>query len=252
MRTPVIVLCAFGTSTEAMATYDHIDEVIRSRYPDNDIRWAFTSEGVIRKLRGRGIACYTLPEVYEILRREGKTEVLVQSLHIMPGQEFHEKIVMVPAKGLNVKYGLPLLSEDDDFERLFKALEPRFPPEEEAVTILCAHGNKRRPEFNAPFLRLDSYIRGRRKNTFVATVDGPPGTESAFSDAKAAGVGRVHFVPLMLVAGRHIMEDVMGEGENSWKNQLSPMKATVEEGLGYNDDVIEIYIEHIGKALDQF
>ncbi|HEX29971.1 TPA: cobalt chelatase, partial [Candidatus Poribacteria bacterium] len=45
MRTPVIVLCAFGTSTEAMATYNHIDEVIRSRYPDNDIRWAFTSEG---------------------------------------------------------------------------------------------------------------------------------------------------------------------------------------------------------------
>ena len=249
---PVIVLCAFGTSTKAMATFDTIEEAIGKRVPGHEICWAYTSRMIIAKLKKRGIVRHTLSEVYERLRDEGKTNVVVQSLHVVPGSEFHEKLVMVPAKGLNVKYGLPLLSGEADFDKLFKALAPKFASEEDAVTLLCGHGNDHRPEFNAALLRMDQLVRERRKNTFLATVEGQPGTERAFADARAAGVANVHFVPMMLVAGDHIMNDVMGDEEDSWKNVLSPMTATVEKGMGTNDEVLNIYIGHLRKALEQF
>jgi sirohydrochlorin cobaltochelatase len=249
---PVIVLCAFGTSTKAMSTYDHLDKAIQKQYPEHEVRWAYTSNFIIKKLKKEGIIRHTLPEVYESLRKEGKTNVVVQSMHVVPGQEFHRKMIMVPAKGLNVKYGYPLLSEDADFDKLFKALEPSFAPEKDSVTILCGHGNDHHPEYNATLIQMDKYLREHHKNTFLATVEGQPGIDQAFADAKAAGVEKVHFVPMMLVAGDHIMNDVMGDEEDSWKNQLAPMTATAEKGMGYNDDVIKIYIEHINKALEQF
>lgn len=249
---PVIVLCAFGTSTEAMETYDYIDKVISKNYSEYEIIWAYTSNIIIKKLKEEGIVHYTLPEVYENLRKEGKTNVVVQSLHIVPGQEFHQKIVRVPSKGLNVKYGYPLLSDESDFEKLFKALEPSFPSENESVTILCGHGNDHRPEFNASLIKMDEYLRKNRKNTFLATVEGQPGVEKAFRDAKSSGLDKVHFVPIMLVAGDHILNDVMGDEEDSWKNQLGPMKATAEKGMGYNNAVIQIFIDHISSALEQF
>ncbi len=213
---------------------------------------------IINKLKKQGIVRHTLPEVYEALRKEGKTKVLVQSMHVVPGQEFHKKIVMVPAKGLNIKYGFPLLSEDADFDKLFKVLEPKFASEKDSVTILCAHGNDHHPEFNAALMEMDKYALKHRKNTFLATVEGQPGTGQAFADAKAAAVkfakqsresGKVHFVPMMLVAGDHIMNDVMGDEEDSWKNILSPMTATAEKGMGVNLDVLKIYIEHLNRVI---
>ena len=249
---PVIVLCAFGTSTKAMATFDTIEEAIRKRVPGHEICWAYTSRMIIAKLKKRGIVRHTLAEVYERLRKEGKTNVAVQSLHVVPGSEFHEKLVLVPAKGLNVKYGLPLLSGEADFEKLFAALAPKCASERDAVTLLCGHGNDHRPEFNTALIKMDQLVRERRKNTFLATVEGQPGTDRACADARAAGVANVHFVPMMLVAGDHIMNDVMGDGEDSWKNALSSMAATVGKGMGVNDEVLKIFIEHLRKALEQF
>ena len=249
---PVIILCAFGTSTEALSTFEYIEKLIKEQYKGYEIRWAYTSQIVIKKLKEKGVVLQTLSDVYEDLRRTGKTNVIVQSLHIVPGQEFHREIVMLPAKGLNVKYGYPLLTDDSDFEKLFKALEPYFAPENDSVTILCGHGNDNNPEFNASLIKMDEYLRNKRKNTFLATVEGQPGIDKPFNDAKSSGLSKVHFVPLMLVAGDHIMNDVMGDEDDSWKNQLAPMKATAEKGMGYNDAVIRIFMDHIDRALEQF
>ncbi len=249
---PVIVLCAFGTSTKAIETYEYIQKFISNKYPEYQIKLAYTSNIVLNKLKESGVICKTLSEVYEDLRKEGKTKVVVQSLHIVPGQEFHQKIIMVPSKGLNIKYGYPLLSYESDFEKVYKAIEQSFAPENEAVTILCGHGNDKYPEFNASLVKMDEYLRHNRKNTFLATVEGQPGTENAFEDAKISGLSKVHFVPFMLVAGDHVINDVMGDEEDSWKNQLKPMEASVGESLGYNEAIIQIVIEHIDRALEQF
>ena len=47
---PAIVLVAFGTSTKAFATYHHFEEKVKARFPDYDIRWAFTSVKIRHKL----------------------------------------------------------------------------------------------------------------------------------------------------------------------------------------------------------
>ena len=40
---PAIVLVAFGTSTKAFDTYKHFEAKVRERFPEHDIRWAYTS-----------------------------------------------------------------------------------------------------------------------------------------------------------------------------------------------------------------
>jgi hypothetical protein len=40
---PAIVLAAFGTTTAAFDTYNHFETKVKERFPDHEIRWAFTS-----------------------------------------------------------------------------------------------------------------------------------------------------------------------------------------------------------------
>ena len=44
---PAIVLAAFGTTTEAFDTYNHFEKKVKERFPDYEIRWAFTSRKAV-------------------------------------------------------------------------------------------------------------------------------------------------------------------------------------------------------------
>jgi hypothetical protein len=47
---PAIVLTAFGTTSAAADTYRHIEGKVKERFPGQEIRWAFTSPKVRRKV----------------------------------------------------------------------------------------------------------------------------------------------------------------------------------------------------------
>ncbi len=51
-KKPAIVMVAFGTSViDSRRVFDHIDKRVRERYPDFEVRWAFTSQFIIEKLK---------------------------------------------------------------------------------------------------------------------------------------------------------------------------------------------------------
>ena len=61
-REPALVLTAFGTSTAAADTYRHLEDQVKARFPGHQIRWAFTSEKVRRKVaREQGQELTDLP-----------------------------------------------------------------------------------------------------------------------------------------------------------------------------------------------
>ena len=95
-------------------------------------------------------------------------------------------------------------------------------------------------------------VREKYKNAFVATVEGKPGFEQAMSDTRQTGLKKVHFIPVMLVAGDHIMNDVMGEDDpESWKSQLG-LEASAETGLGSNPQVMALFLERIERLITMF
>ena len=69
------------------------------------------------------------------LNAAGYTRVAIQSLHIVPGEEWDKKVVQVSREipGLKVALGKPLLSSPDDQERVLQTVAQTFPKD---LTIL--------------------------------------------------------------------------------------------------------------------
>jgi sirohydrochlorin cobaltochelatase len=255
---PVIVIVTFGSSMkQGLRNLEDFDQMVRERFPDHDIRWAWTAGSIIRKLALAGITTMferqvpikRLDKVYEDLRRENKTNVVVQCLLIMPGAKMRQALGY-RTDGLNVKFGYSLLFDPQNIQRTADALSSEFGAADTAV-ILCAHGNEEHPEFNAPFVEMDAYLRQRYDNVFVATVEGPPDPSLAIESVKKSGASRVKFVPLMLVEGDHILHDVMGDEPDSWKT-LVGLPATNVTGLASNRQVMYYFLQNIADLLSQF
>ena len=57
----------------------------------------------------------------------------------------------------------------------------------------------------------------------------------------------------MFVAGEHVMSDVLGDHEDSWKSKLEGYQLDTEEkGLGFNKKILEIYFDHLVEAAAAF
>lgn len=252
---PVIILVAFGTSVPAaQAALENIDTRVRAAHPGHEVLWAFTSGVIMRKLKAmgqqtafaRGVPLRDLAEVYADLKARGVVNAVVQSLHVVPGQEYH-KIRRVDPGGIRVRYGQPLMADNGKVAALARALAPRFGGPD-TFTILCGHGNDHRPGHNRRLIALDRHVRATYPDVAVATVEGEPGTEAAFAAVRASGLRKVKFLPLMIVAGDHVMNDVMGEEEESWRSQLG-LEATADGGMGGDPAVVDLFLAHLDRAL---
>jgi len=243
---PAIVLVAFGTSVdEARKVFDFIDTQAHQRYPDYDIQWAFTSQIIINKLKQRGIITHTVAEVVADLRARGVDKIAFQSLHVVPGQE-HNSILKADTDGLQVAFGDALMTSNADIEATIAALTPEINADQD--TVVVAHGNDHHPEFNVQLEKFAAAIEARYPKLTVASVEGTPGI-SSLETVKARQPAQVHFVPLMIVAGDHIMNDVLGDEEDSWKNIIQAPLTSCSRSLGWNPAILAIYFDHLDRAL---
>jgi sirohydrochlorin cobaltochelatase len=255
---PVILITAFGTSApEGQKDLENVDRLVTGRYPDHEVRWAFTSGFIRKKLIAEGkitlfprrVPNLSLQEVYDELRKEGKRGVAVQPLLISAGTEYSDALT-ADTNGLNPEYGYPLLAPPENVERVADILAPRFGGED-TVTIICGHGNDKMPALNTPYILMDKYLRKRYRRVFLTTLEGPPGTEPAFEAAKKLALPRVIFIPLLVVAGGHLVRDIMGTKPDSYLSQLG-VEAAADTGLGRDDKVMYIWMESIDRTLAKF
>ena len=141
---PAIVLVAFGTSTKAFETYKYFEDKVRERFPDHEIRWAYTSNIVREKLKEEQQR--ELPDLAQTLadlKAAGFTQVAVQSLHVVPGEEWEktEKIAK-ETPGLKIALGKPLLSSLADRKKVLEALTKDIPVNsKETAILLVGHGS---------------------------------------------------------------------------------------------------------------
>ncbi len=255
---PAIVLAAFGTTTAAFDTYKHFETKVKERFPGYEIRWAFTSRKVRHKVaQEKGRKLNDLATTLRELKAAGYTRVAIQSLHIVPGEEWDKKVVQVSREipGLKVALGKPLLSSPQDQERVLQTLAQTFPKDlKHTAVVLMAHGSPS-PEGTATYLAFSRLLRARypQQNVFLGTVEGTPGHKEAFAAVKQANPAAVVLMPFMFVAGEHVAKDMLGDDPESWKSELLQQKAYrvegIKKGLGYQDGIIAIYLDHLNQAL---
>lgn len=247
-NTTAIVLVAFGsTAPSTIQTYNSIEKSFNKAFPDYSVSWAYTSDIVIRKLREKGKEIYNVDEAVEILKNKGFTSIVLQSLHIMPGEEFLS--LQSENTSSTTIIGQPLLASDSDIanvadivSRLCKSSIP---------TVIAAHGNGKTLELNAPLLKMASIIESKNSNTVLCSVEGTPGTEPMKRlKAEALKKDSVIFVPFMLIAGVHVQDDLMGEETGSWKNIMGIKNARLTSPLGDLPEIHSIFIDHCKQALE--
>lgn len=253
---PAIVLAAFGTSTAAFETYHHFEQEVKKRFPGYEIKWAFTSRKVRHKLaQEKGQKLNDLPTTLRDLKAAGYSRVAVQSLHIVPGEEWEKKVVEesrgIP--GLKVALGKPLLSSQKDQERVLKTLAQTFPKDlKNTAVILVAHGSPS-SEGTAAYLAFERLLRSHYQNVFLGTVEGKPTKAEAFKAVKKANPATVVLMPFLFVAGEHVAKDILGNEPESWKSELLKQKAYhlegITKGLGYQDGIVNIYLDHLAQAM---
>jgi len=255
---PAIVLAAFGTTTAAFDTYSHFETKVKERFPGYEIRWAFTSHKVRHKVaKEKGQKLNDLATTLRELKAAGYTRLVIQSLHIVPGEEWDKKVVQVSREipGLKVALGKPLLGSPKDQERVLQTLSQTFPKDlDTTAVVLMAHGSPT-PEGTATYLAFSRLLQTRypHQNVFLGTVEGTPAKEEAFAAVKKANPAAVVLMPFMFVAGEHVAKDMLGDDPESWKSELLKQKAYriegIKQGLGYQDGIIAIYLDHLAQAL---
>jgi sirohydrochlorin cobaltochelatase len=255
---PAIVLAAFGTSTAAFETYHHFETEVKKRFPDHEIRWAFTSRKVRHKLaQEEDRKLNDLPTTLKDLKAAGYSKVAIQSLHIVPGEEWEKKVLEESRKisGLKIALGKPLLSNKKDQEQVLKALAQTFPKDlTQNAVVLVAHGSPS-PEGTAAYRAFEQLLRSRypRQNVFFGTVQGKPTRQEALEAVRKSPAATVVLIPFLFVAGEHVTNDILGDSPESWKSGLLKQKPYhiegITQGLGYRDGIVQIYLEHLAQAL---
>ena len=121
MKKAVLVI-SFGTTYKETRekTIEACEKKIREGLEGYDFFRAFTSNIIIKILKDRdGLYIETPIEVLNRLYKEGYKEVIVQSLHIIWGEEFNKLREQV--KEYNYKFekiilGRPLLTHEEDYK----------------------------------------------------------------------------------------------------------------------------------------
>ena len=256
-----ILLVAFGSSIpSAQVSFENIDRQTREKYPGIDVRWAYTST-IIRKKLARQGKYLDSPEVaLAKMQDEGFTHVAVQSLHTIGGSEYHDLRRTVGAFKMmggfqKIILGYPLMATQESMQKVVAAIMGAIPAErkkDEAV-VLMGHGTHH--PSNALYAALMFQLQLQDPNIFVGTVEGYPELDLIQELLTKKGIKKVYLMPFMAVAGDHAKNDMAGDEEDSWKSIFT--RAGIEpvpvlKGTADYDAFVDIWVTHIAGPLAHF
>ncbi|MCK8600463.1 sirohydrochlorin cobaltochelatase [Desulfoferrobacter suflitae] len=255
-----ILVVAFGTSVpQAQKAFDHIDRRVKKAFPDTEIRWAYTSRTIRAKLARQGIRLDSPEIALARLMDEAFTHAAVLSLHTIPGIEFHElcrnaKLFGEMSGGFQrILVAPPLLSSQNDLERVAKALIEQIPktrkPDE--PVLFMGHGSKNHPA-DALYSAMNWIFQDLSPHTYVATVQGHPALIDILPKLQGKNLGKVYLLPFMAVAGEHARKDMAGEDPESWKSVLTRNGFRCEimlTGTAEYPEIVEIWLDHLRDAV---
>lgn len=255
-----ILVASFGTSyaETRRKTIDALEHTIIEAFPDYTVRRAFTSNHIIQKLRVRdNLTIHTVNEALHALLDDGFVSVTIQPTHVINGEEY-EKIVNNAApfreRFQSLRIGTPLLTETQDYLQLITAIIDDFPAlRDDQALILMGHGTEHYT--NASYAALDYMFKEQGySNVFVGTVEAYPTIDTVLRQVKSLGVTEVILAPLMLVAGDHIINDMAGTEDDSWRTlceQAGLQVTCILKGLAENPRIRDIYLSHLHHVLNQ-
>lgn len=253
-----ILAVSFGTSWEAALKNDigAIEADLAAAFPEREVRRAFTSGMVIKKLGRSGIAVDTVAEALAKLADEGVNDVVIQPTHVLPGHEF--ELAESAAKDFagrfeRLKLAAPLLVSGRDYDEVADVLIG-FASEQagaDTAVVFMGHGSQHSSNDGYELLARRIAAKGGER-IFIGTVEAAPGARELCPLIVGGGYKRVVLAPLLIVAGDHANNDMAGPGEDSWKSVFEAGGLKVDcviRGLGENADIRRVFVRHASEAV---
>ena len=255
-----LLVISFGTSfnDSRRLTIGAIEDALEKALPDYSVRRGFTSNIIIDHVNKRdGIL---IDDVDAALKRavdNGVKNLVVQPTHLMNGLEYNDilnEVAQYSDAFENVVFGEPLLTSDDDFKKVEQAIVDWTKEYDDGETAICFMGHGTEADSNGVYQKMqDMLTADGYENYFIGTVEATPTLDDVLAKVQAGEYKKVILEPLMVVAGDHANNDMAGDEEDSWKSVFEGAGYEVEcllRGLGENEDIRQIYVEHAQAAID--
>ncbi len=260
-----ILLVAFGSTWDnAFKAFDSTIDAYKTAFPDCDVYLSFSSDICIN----RAHIGENKNEKGEIVKRDyyspnywlhalGKAQykqITVQSLQVIPGEEFAAVVACVKKFANNgymfdarldddylskveIHLGLPLLNNPDEDVPAVAAELNKIAGAQAAkgVVAFMGHGNPDSYDTfkaNIRYNQLEEALQKLNKNYFVGCVDQPENFKPFVYDRMAAaGItsGNMYLYPLMSIAGDHAHNDMAGDDDEAWDEESQEFELN-EEG----------------------
>lgn len=261
MTKTAIVLAAFGSRHKSAAdSIEHITERVRAAYPDYPVRLAYTSKIIRGHMKKAGEKIESVPEALDKLLAEGVTHVVIQSLHLIPGMEFHELLGLANEHMLKdggftrVEVGFPLVAGEADMQEvadIILSIAKEGQGENDAV-LFMGHGT--RHDGAIYYESLHRLFQGSDKSVHMGVMEHntKAGIDVFIERFKKDGVKKARLLPFLFGAGWHVARDMIGDGDNSWKSRLEEAGIQCEavlKGAGEYDRLVNIWLKHLDDAL---
>ena len=259
-----ILVVSFGTSyLDALEnSIEKIEKEIKENFNEYDIFRAFTSHMIINKLKRVHNIQVDKPEfILEKLKELGYEEVIVQPLHIIPGEEYDYvkgNVLKFKDDFRVLKFGRPIFfyqgeeEAPNDYSIFIDSIKHVLDSKEDEAVVLFGHGSMHYSNAEYGALQSMLYDEGYER-AFVGTVEGYPTIDTVISRLERNNIRKVKLAPLMVVAGDHVKNDMASDEEYSWKTILESKGIEVDihmKGLGEEKSFRDIYIEHINDAIE--
>ena len=242
-----ILMVHFGTThddTRAL-TIDAINRKMAKAFPGLELREAYTSRMIMRRLKEKGMVKLNPTEAMDKLIADGYTHLIIQPSNIIEGIEMEalrKEVASYRNKFKDIRLGNALLYSPEDYQATVKAIAASLKGKAKGDCVFVCHGTYH--PANSTYGMLDYVMKAQgHKNFHVGTIEGYPTMDDVLRELKANNAKEVTLVPFMFVAGDHAKNDIAGD----WKDELEKKGYTVNvilEGLGQNPAIQDLFIGH--------
>ena len=244
-----IILVTFGSADDSIREkiFGKLAQMIQEKFPTFEVRTAFTSNFMIKKLAARGISIATPTEEISKLRAEGCKRIILLPTHLTPGEEFDNKIKICAAG--DVEIIPPLFSETcaTPFDKkIFATILDCFKKFDDEDLILIGHGS---PHRHNPVYENLQRLAGDRIHIGVIEQSDTPNFSDVVKRLKTSRAEKILLAPLLFNGGVHVAEDIAGE-KNSWLTRLAAQGyevRVIRDGLGSFEKFRALYLEKLKK-----
>ena len=255
-----LLVVSFGTSfnDSRRLTIGAIEGKLDDSFPDWSVRRGFTSQIIIDHVKSRdNVAIDNVTEALDRAVNNGVKNLVVQPTHLMNGLEYNDLVNEIATYSdafEKVAVGEPLLTSDEDFDAVANAITAATKEYDDGETAICFMGHGTEADSNAVYTKMQQVLTDKGfANYYVGTVEATPSLGDVLAMVQKGSYKRVVLEPLMVVAGDHANNDMAGDEEDSWKSVFEGAGYEVEcilHGLGENEDIQNLYVQHAQAAID--